>query len=141
MPIPLLNVPWIVCLQHCCFLRLAQHRRPLLKPAHSHAWQDSKECVFPRNVYISQRIAVSSMPNVSGKPLYIHSLGKCIHHAWSDSPECHWNSLLFFGDSSSSTCSLSLWPRDLNFPGENVDSNHLFSDSVNREVYKCQNDG
>ena len=38
------------------------------------------------------------------------------------------------GDSSSSTCFLSLWPRDLNFPGENVDSNHLFSDSVNREI-------
>ena len=44
------------------------------------------------------------------------------------------------GDSSSSTCFLSLWPRDLNFPGENVDSNHLFSDSVNREIYKCQYD-
>lgn len=43
-------------------------------------------------------------------------------------------------DSSSSTCFLSLWPRDLNFPGENVDSNHLFSDSVNREIYKCQYD-
>ena len=34
----------------------------------------------------------------------------------------------------------SLWLRDLKFPGENVDSSHLFSDSVNREIYKRQND-
>ena len=44
------------------------------------------------------------------------------------------------GDSLSLTCFFSLWPKDLNFPGENVDSSHLFLDSVNREIYKCQND-
>ena len=45
------------------------------------------------------------------------------------------------GNSSLSTCFLSLWPRDLNYPEENADSNHLFSDSVIRQIYKCQNDG
>ena len=80
------------------------------------------------------------MPNVFGKPLYIHSRGKCINHGWSDSPVRHWNSLLFWETRRRQHAFFSLWPKDLNFPGENVDSSHLFSDSVNREIYKCQND-
>ena len=71
----------------------------------------------------------------------VHPLSGQLYKPWLVWLSCMSLELFFvLGGSSSWTCFFSSWLRDLNFPRENVDSSHLFLDSVNREIYKCQND-